>query len=331
MNDRYNKIAGSLIGGAVGDALGYQIEFKKGIKDKEVTRFNGKGIISDDTQMTLFTANAIIFRENRLRDRGIALLPEDAIYYAYLDWLQTQDGIQREHPSVTWLKDIPELNVCRAPGVTCMGALSSGRKGTIEEPINDSKGCGTVMRVAPIGLAGNDPKAVGELAAKASAITHGHPLGMIPSYVLAGMIYYILNNNMNIKDSLYKSIDDLKEWNKYKEEDVNYFINLIDKAVNLSESNINDLDAIRELGEGWVAEEALAIAVYSCLKYSNSFEDVVVCAVNHDGDSDSTGAIAGNIIGVYLGLDSIPSYYVDNLELKDVILKISRQLLFEED
>ena len=100
MNDRYNKIAGSLIGGAVGDALGYQIEFKKGIKDKEVTRFNGKGIISDDTQMTLFTANAIIFRENRLRDRGIALLPEDAIYYAYLDWLQTQDGIQREHPSV---------------------------------------------------------------------------------------------------------------------------------------------------------------------------------------------------------------------------------------
>jgi ADP-ribosylglycohydrolase len=154
---------------------------------------------------------------------------------------------------------------------------------------------------------------------------------MIPSYVLAGMIYYILNNNMNIKDSLYKSIDDLKEWNKFKDEDVNYFINLIDKSVELSESNMNDIDAIRELGEGWVAEEALAIAVYSCLKYSNSFEDVVVCAVNHDGDSDSTGAIAGNIIGVYLGLDSIPSYYVDNLELKDVILKISRQLLFEED
>ena len=58
MIDIRNRIRGSLLGGAIGDALGYQIEFKRGIKEKEITRFNGKGIISDDTQMTLFTANA---------------------------------------------------------------------------------------------------------------------------------------------------------------------------------------------------------------------------------------------------------------------------------
>ena len=86
---------------------------------------------------------------------------------------------------------------------------------------------------------------------------------------------------------------------------------------------MRDTDAIRMLGEGWTADEAFAIAIYSCLKYSNSFEDAVVCAVNHDGDSDSTGAIAGNIMGALLGYQNIPSYYKDNVELNEVIVEIA--------
>ena len=324
-NDRYNKIAGSLVGGAVGDALGYQIEFKGGVTEKEVTRFNGKGIISDDTQMTLFTANALLWRETRLNLRGTAPLPVDAIYMGYLDWLETQTKEKSETP-ICWIKEIPELNNRRAPGITCISSLSSKKKGTIDNPINNSKGCGTVMRIAPIGLYLNSPLYAGEVAAEASAITHGHPLGYIPSFVMANMINLILNNNLNIKESLDKSIEELKKYNKFKQDDVQILISLIDKAVELSKKDISDIDAIKEIGEGWVAEEALAIALYSCLKYSNSFEDAIVCAVNHDGDSDSTGAIAGNIMGAYLGLSSIPKYYLDDLELKDTILEISHDL-----
>ena len=98
------------------------------------------------------------------------------------------------------------------------------------------------------------------------------------------------------------------------------------KAIDLSKTNKDDIESIKELDEGWVAEEALAIAIYACLKYSNSFEEAVVCAVNHDRDSDSTGAIEGNIIGTYLGLNNIPDYYINNLELKDTILEISHDL-----
>lgn len=89
---------------------------------------------------------------------------------------------------------------------------------------------------------------------------------------------------------------------------------------------MSDVEAIYKIGGGWVAEEAFAIALYSCLKYENSFEDAIICAVNHDGDSDSTGAIAGNIIGAYLGFDSIPKYYIDNLELKDTIIELAEDL-----
>ena len=326
--DRKNRIIGSLIGGAIGDALGYQIEFKRNIKEKEVTKYeNDFGIISDDTQMTLFTANGLLWRETRGAMRGIAALPPDAVYEAYLDWLDTQNNTDNHKNKISWIKDIKELNVPRAPGNTCISALSSGTKGTIDNPINNSKGCGGIMRIAPLGLYMRNPEFAGKYAAEISALTHGHPLANIPSYVFAIMIYFILNEKLNIEEALIKSIKQFKEkFNVYDKQNNKYFENLIDKAIKLSKENISDIEAIKELGEGWVAEEAFAIAIYSCLKYQDDFANAIICAVNHDGDSDSTGAIAGNIMGVYLGYNSIPKYYIDNLELKDLIYEIAEDL-----
>lgn len=326
--DRKNRIIGSLIGGAIGDALGYQIEFKRNIKEKEVTKYeNDFGIISDDTQMTLFTANGLLWRETRGTMRGIAALPPDAVYEAYLDWLDTQNNTDNHKNKISWIKDIKELNVPRAPGNTCISALSSGTKGTIDNPINNSKGCGGIMRIAPLGLYMRNPEFAGKYAAEISALTHGHPLANIPSYVFATMIYFILNEKLNIEEALIKSIKQFKEkFNVYDKQNNKYFENLIDKAIKLSKENISDIEAIKELGEGWVAEEAFAIAIYSCLKYQDDFANAIICAVNHDGDSDSTGAIAGNIMGVYLGYNSIPKYYIDNLELKDLIYEIAEDL-----
>ena len=94
----------------------------------------------------------------------------------------------------------------------------------------------------------------------------------------------------------------------------------------LAHVDIDDKEAIRQLGEGWVAEETLAIAVYCALKYSDDFEQAVIAAVNHSGDSDSTGAVAGNILGASLGVSGIPDKFKDNLELKDVIIKMAGDL-----
>jgi len=324
----YNsKIRGSLIGGAIGDALGYQIEFKKNVKEKEVTRFNnGIGIISDDTQMTLFTANALLYRQTIKLTRGIDLNIVDTIYLAYKDWLDTQ-RLDKTNTSISWIKNIKELNALRAPGNTCLDALYSSVRGSIKKPINDSKGCGTVMRIAPIGLYIKDCHEAGVIAAESSALTHGHQLGIIPSYVLASMINLITYNNLEIIDALNISMKNLhKKYNIFDRKNIKYFEKLVEKAVTLSKSDMSDQEAIYELGYGWVAEEAFAIALYSCLKHSNSFEDTVVCAINHDGDSDSTGAVAGNIIGAHLGIDSIPNYYLDNVEIKDIILEIADDL-----
>lgn len=326
-----SKVLGSMLGGAIGDAMGYQIEFDRGIKEREVTKYkNNFGMISDDTQMSLFTANSLIWCSTRFQLRGIGPNLPVAMHESYLDWLDCMNG--KEHKTKymrSWIKDVDGLKHSRAPGRTCISSLMSGKMGTIEEPINDSKGCGGVMRVAPIGLSIDITRGgVGIAAAENNAITHGHPLGIISSYILATMISNIVYENSDIEDALNKAIE------KYKNESVaicdkeneKLFFDLINKAIVLSKTNISDLQCIKELGEGWVAEETLAISLYSCLKHKDNFIDAIICAVNHDGDSDSTGAVAGNIIGALLGYKAIPEYYINNLELKDLIIEIATDL-----
>ena len=122
---------------------------------------------------------------------------------------------------------------------------------------------------------------------------------------------------------VYREYDAKDETEEY----IDDFRSIIDKAYFMAlDKSIDDENAIRSLGAGWVAEEAFAIALFCSLRYSDDFEKAVSAAVNHDGDSDSTGAITGNILGAYLGLSSIPGNFIDNLELKDIILEIADDL-----
>jgi ADP-ribosylglycohydrolase len=89
----------------------------------------------------------------------------------------------------------------------------------------------------------------------------------------------------------------------------------IDRAEDDPELVPEDIEAF---GGGWVAEEALAIAVFVAL-CANSFEEGVLAAVNHSGDSDSTGAIAGNLLGAMYGVDAIPATWLGRLELRNEI------------
>lgn len=331
-----DHIRGCLIGGAIGDALGYPIEFETNIRPRQVTKFkNDKGVISDDTQMTLFTACALLWRDTRWTLRGIAPLPHEAIYIGYLDWLSTQQK-SPDHQPISWIKDVPELNAVRDPGNTCLEALASGKAGTLGEPVNNSKGCGGIMRLAPISLSIFSDDNVGEFSAKSCALTHGHPLAILSAYTLGIIICYVAQGcaiEKSVKTALSKMNDWKPEayrnsrrvkinWDKEKNE----LTNLIERAITLAKNSQEDLTAIYELGSGWVAEETLAIAIYCSLKYESSFGDAIVAAVNHDGDSDSTGAITGNIIGAALGYDKIPAYYKDNVQLKNIILELADDL-----
>lgn len=342
-----DRIRGSLIGGAIGDALGYPVEFldsaaiQRKYGNAGITRLDirqwwrnednstEKAWISDDTQMTLFTACGIL----NAKEKGSA--PVHSICEAYIEWYYTQSGIRSTRFKECWIGNLPELNQRRAPGNTCLTALSYIMAG--KNFHNDSKGCGGVMRIAPIPLYGvaqgriPDIDAIDRLAADAAKLTHQHPLGFIPAAFTAHVIYRLATDEHpqkeTFKNYIREGLESVQRMFGNHVEEVGLFIFLIKKAILLSDTSTDNVRAIEdELGGGWVAEETVAIAIYCALTYFENFEKAMIAAVNHTGDSDSTGAVTGNLLGAAIGYDAIPQFYKDDLELHDVILHIADDL-----
>lgn len=346
-----NAIRGCLIGGAAGDALGYAVEFvgedyifnrygPTGITSFALESVTGKAVISDDTQMTLFTAIGLLFGQTRMKLRGIGVDPWYYVAMAYQDWLRTQETDfyteQKQHEQddkrrISWLLDVPELFALRAPGNTCLSALRSGGAtgDPLKNPINHSKGCGGVMRVAPVALAfpSVNVDALDKEAANVAAITHGHSLGWLPAAVMVHIIHRLVfgTDGLSLKELTIEARNAVRQ--QFKDDpNIQQFCALLDLTVELSENTDNDLPNIHRLGEGWVGDEALAIALYCCLRYPDDFSKAIITAVNHKGDSDSTGAIAGNILGAKLGMSAIDEKWIKDLELADVILEVADDL-----
>jgi ADP-ribosylglycohydrolase len=281
--------------------------------------------------MTLFTAAGLLSAATRNRLDGKTEPFAEYIRRSYLDWKRTQvEGYPlKSGPRYSWLTGVQGLFDRRAPGNTCMSAMGDGGRGTVERPVNRSKGCGGVMRVAPVGLyfddRDTDVREIACIGAQAAAITHGHDLGWMPAAVLAQIVHEVSQDGTGVREATMHALDTAAEmWPESK--DLGYFLELTNRALELAGQDTDDLEAIHALGEGWVAEETLAIAVYCALKYSDGFEKAIIAAVNHDGDSDSTGAVTGNILGAYLGVEAIPQYYLEDLELRDIIEEIAEDL-----
>ncbi len=354
-----DKIRGCLMAGAAGDALGYEVEFMSRHEilsrfgENGITKFaldyNDKALISDDTQMTLFTANGLLTGITMNRMQRLSCKAELIVMAAYLDWFYTQTREIGKHEQITWLRELPEMYHKRAPGNTCMSACANIIDG--KDVVNDSKGCGGIMRVAPMALlvdqspdSGRYYCSLEDLAEGGCYIaeqTHQHPLGFLPAGLLTVLLYKLLpltptqakDNIDNIVNETLAILDVIRV-GKY-EEDKKYLRELTNKAVRLAHSDISDADAIRELGEGWVAEETWAVALFCAIRHIDSLEDAIIASVNHDGDSDSTGSVCGNIMGVVYGYEHIKEHNIfcpegrkleDALELSEIILAIADDL-----
>jgi ADP-ribosyl-[dinitrogen reductase] hydrolase len=324
------QILGCMLGGAVGDALGAPIEFMslagiarefgdRGIRDY-APAYGRRGAITDDTQMTLFTAEGLIRAQVRLERKGICN-PAAVVHHAYMRWLLTQDEEPTEENDRIgrdgWLFHVPGLWSRRAPGNTCLSALKE--PGADLQADNNSKGCGGVMRVAPVGLVAGDPAIAFGLGCATAHVTHGHPSGYLSAGHLAAVINGIVAG-LSIGEAVCGATALLKAKEGHEE-----VVSAVEAALQLAEAGMPTAEKVEILGGGWIGEEALAIGLY-CALAADSFEDAVVLAVNHGGDSDSTGSIAGQIMGARQGLDAIPERWLKDLELREEITSLAEDL-----
>ncbi|EJG5415703.1 ADP-ribosylglycohydrolase family protein [Salmonella enterica] len=320
-------VRGCMLGAAVGDAIGLPVEFMRldairrqygpaGITNYDRC-YGGIGKFSDDTQMSLFTAEGLLWAEAGEYD----LVTAGA--QALINWLHTQgERNSRLAPEHIGLVAVHELHSRRAPGNTCLSALRA--MPTLGKPaVNHSKGCGAVMRMHPVGLycwmKGFPVSATMKIANTLGALTHAHESGYLSGGAFAVMIQALVNG-FSLRDAAHQAVCELADHQGAQET-----IDAINLALELADTDTLTDEAIRRLGEGWVGEEALAIALYCALK-AGTFKEGVLMAANHDGDSDSTASIAGALLGTIHGDENIPANWLQNLELHDTILSLADQI-----
>jgi ADP-ribosylglycohydrolase len=264
------------------------------------------GLITDDTQMTLFTADGLI-RSVFGGDRS------EHLWAAYQRWLLTQGPVDPFPETTDWLLGHRRLWASRAPGASCVAALRGGRPGHTGTPVNNSKGCGGVMRAAPAGFLPT-PDTAYEVGCELSALTHGHPSGWISGGALALLIHLLAVADQPLTVAL------LEVERRVAAEPAGVEVrDALAAAVDAARRVPGDTATLTTLGEGWVAEEALAIGVFAVLSHPSGVAAALRLAVTHGGDSDSTGSIAGNILGAMVGTAGLPTEWLARLELAELI------------
>jgi ADP-ribosylglycohydrolase len=326
-----------LLGGAVGDALGYPIEFARGrdILERQgphaperlcVDDDDGIALVSDDTQMTLFTAEALLDGDDVVARCGSA----------YLRWLATQRSV------TSWtgprgalgLIDRPRLQHRRAPGNTCLDALSELDERapfSVAHPANGSKGCGAIMRSAPFALVRTDRATAYAWARDAGALTHGHPAGYLPGAAFAAIVWGLVRGEA-LADAVEAARVLLRASPEHAET-----LAALDAGIALGahDPTSHELSAFGDhtdasgkhtRGGGWTGDAALGIAVAIAAAPGRAdFAQSLWRAVAHDGDSDSTGALAGQLLGA--AGSSLPEAWLAALELRELLTEVASKLV----
>jgi ADP-ribosyl-[dinitrogen reductase] hydrolase len=292
--------------GALGDAFGYAIEFDSWSKIQ--SRHGPAGLLnwpldasgrmaaSDDTQMTLFAMEGLrqALANAPADPTAFADRVEAAASAAFLRWLGTQSA-NGPGAGGGGLAARREMFKRQAPGNTCLSALASIRDG--RKAVNQSKGCGAVMRAAPYAfLAGSfGMSAVWDCAARQGALTHLHVDGWASGAALA----WIIARAPRDLDALARAA--LEAADRAELEGASATAAKTRQAVDLRHEALNPQILCDVIGEGWVGEEALGVALWAALRTSSA-TDAIRLGANHRGDSDSTASIAGQLSACVWGL-----------------------------
>lgn len=314
---------GSLLGLALGDALGFPTEFndvpsilaKCGPwREMELPR---KAIVTDDTQMTLALGRGL----RTAMDRGV-LAPkrmERPVREEFADWYRSPDNN-------------------RAPGRTCLVAcnlLEDEHRAWQDASQIGSKGCGANMRVAPVGLVpGLSEEQRAGAAQLQAALTHGHPTALAASDLTAHAIRLLVQGAEPtallglLRSYAYENRGHYHErwlgdlWTRAQDPTPEHFIargwdeclEILERLQTAVRTVSPEVDPCLATGEGWIAEEALATGLLCFLLFPDEPVTALRRAACTSGDSDSIACLTGAFAGAHLGAGAWPREWTDRIE-----------------
>ncbi|MFJ6271459.1 ADP-ribosylglycohydrolase family protein [Pseudarthrobacter oxydans] len=341
-----SRIHGCLLGGALGDALGYAVGTES--VEEIRSRFGGRGVsgfgpttgtFSDETQLTLYTVDGLV-EALEWANEGVGADVNACLWLAYLRWLATQGEAapaSAPTPQPRWIDGHAVLRQRRNPNTTSISGLATGEMGTSVRPVNPgSKDWGAVVRSAPFGLIPHiTPDAVYKLSADAASLTHGHPVAR-----QASGIFSLLVHRLVLGEGLPEAASAVTAHAHTLGGVAPELPERLEAALSLAAGGLTTPGEITNaLGGGRTAEEAFAVALYAVLATVpragtadagtdddgtdtlpvRHFREAVSVAVAHGGKSDATGSLAGNILGAYYGEECLPADWLEALEAPEAI------------
>lgn len=282
-----------MTGLALGDALGWPTEFRH--MDQIYAEFGSSGIqqppnpaiFTDDTQMTIAVARALIAHHDRDIPTLMTRMSEE-----FVEW-----GFSSENN--------------RAPGTSCMQGVRQLAAGALWSDAGglQATGCGSAMRAAPIGFVyQNSPEMLRCVAIASSLPTHRHP-SAIASAVAAAYLIKLALDDVPVAELTSRT----RSFIGGMSPELDAAFDTMERVLSWSD----EVAAMDEIGGGWVGYEAVPLALYCVLRYPDSWVDTVRRGANFAGDSDSIASIAGGIQAIRLGRQSIPEDWLQHLERRE--------------
>ncbi len=246
-------------------------------------------------------------------------LAESILYAGHLDPQQLGDTFRANYLREPWrgyaIGPPTIFSLVAEPGVSYLKAAGSlfGGQGSF--------GNGAAMRIAPVGLFFHDAPDLYEQARISAAVTHAHPIGVDGAAVLARAVAQAVTLSPKASFSYECFCQELIAFSHTAE-----MREKLTQVQILVADQVPPSEAAPRLGQSVAVHESLPFALYAFLRYPDSFESCLFCAVLNGGDRDTLGAMACSVSGAYLGVEAIPSTWLEKLENREYIEGLARNL-----
>lgn len=301
------KVYDGIIGLAIGDAMGVPFEFKSRqeiVKNPIVTMAGygthnqPKGTWSDDTSLTLALMDSITEKKQIVYTD---IMDRFSKWLMYNDYTATGEAFDVGNSTSRAI-----MNYGRG-----MDPLECGGASEYEN------GNGSLMRILPIAyyLQKRPNLAMEyqmEIVHNLSSLTHRHPISLIGCGIYINIAIILLENKLSLYGAVEYAIKTTIEFYESGAwEDVSAYSRLKDL------SSFLELTEIEIRSSGYIVH-TLEAALW-CLLNTNTYAECVLKAVNLGDDTDTVGAVAGGLAGIYYGADKIPKEWLTALAKKQYI------------